>query len=132
MGRSLNHFQLRARMRSSAIIGCFLRGAHPFARLLLSPHSNDAALSLVPLQEQKEIPSPGAHRGEDLGAPQEERLGRERVAQCDTHARILLFQEPLVHHLRVNEVFFAFFLFHRNLTWRNVPEAVILLTGTSQ
>lgn len=42
------------------------------------------------LQEQKEIPSSGARRSGDLGTPQEEGFGGERVAQCDTHARILL------------------------------------------
>lgn len=56
------------------------------------------------LQKQKEIPSSGSHRGEDLGASQEEGSGDELATQCDTHARIFLFQESLMHQFRTNEV----------------------------
>lgn len=56
------------------------------------------------LQEQKEIPSSGAHRSEDLGAFEEEGSRGELAAQCDTYARIFLLQESPVHQLRINEV----------------------------
>lgn len=54
---------------------------------------------LLFLQKQKEIPSSSARRSGDFGTSQEKRFRSECVAQCDTHARILLLQEPFVHHL---------------------------------
>lgn len=79
--------------------------AHPltasaFRDSLLPSNQNHG----FPLQEQKEVPSSGAHRSQDLGAPKKEGPRGELAAQCDTHARIFLLQEPPVHQLRTNEV----------------------------
>lgn len=94
------HFELRSEKRktrrttsvvAAPIDPAFFRGCVPLSESLL--------YLKLSLQEQKEIPSSGAHRSENLGASQEEGLRGELAAQCDTHARIFLLQESSVHQL---------------------------------